>query len=136
MWGYTFLEARSLNLAAGQHGAGLEVRYRLYRTDGRQVPPSVIVGERFRVLVDSHGIASQFSSGPNNARNGFFNDIYRMVSNNPLPNNFRFEVEQIYTMDNHPVDGKNKVAYTPSSVLLYLWERNRWKLRGRGSGRP
>lgn len=34
MWGYNFLQARSVNLAAGQHGAALEIRYRLHRTDG------------------------------------------------------------------------------------------------------
>lgn len=136
LWGYTFLQARSLNLVAGQHGAALEVRYRLHRTDGGQVPPSVTVRERIRVLVDPYRVASQFRSGPNNARNGLFNDIYRLVSNNRLPNDFRFEVEQTYTANGQPVDGKNKVVYTPSSVLLYLWERNRWRLRGRGSGRP
>ena len=136
MWGYTFLQARSVNLDASQHGAALEARYRLHRTDGRRVPPSVTVGERIKVLVDTHGIAGQFRSGPNNARNGLFNDIYRLVSNNRLPGNFRFEVEQTYTANNQPVDGKNKVVYTASSVLLYLWERNRWRLRGRGSGRP
>ena len=136
MWGYIFLQARSVNLSAGQHGAALEVRYRLHRTDGKQVPPSVTVAERIKVLVDTHGIAGQFRSGPNNARNGLFNDIYRLVSNNRLPSNFRFEVEQTYTANNHPVDGKNKVVYTASSVLLYLWERNRWRLRSRGGGRP
>ena len=136
MWDYTLLEARSLGLAAGQHGAALEVRYRLRRTDGRRVPPSVNVGERIRVLVDPYGVASQFRSGPNNARNGLFNDIYRLVSGNRLPNNFRFEVEQTYTANNQVVNGKNKVVYTPSSVLLYLWDRNRWRLRARGTGRP
>jgi|GEM_PF-4461694 len=136
MWDYTFLQARSLNLTARQHGAALEVRYRLHRTDGRQVPPSVTIGERIKVLADPYGVASQFRSGPNNARNGFFNDIYRLVSNNRLPNNFRFEVEQTYTANNRQVNGKNKVVYTPSSVLLYIWERNRWRLRGRGNGRP
>ncbi len=75
MWNYTFLEARSVNLPAGKHGAALEVRYRLYRTDGRRVPPSVTVGERIRVLADPYGVADVFHSGPNNARNGLFNDI-------------------------------------------------------------
>jgi hypothetical protein len=136
VWGYNFLQARSVNLAAGQHGAALEARYRLHRTGGGQVATSVIVGERIKVLVDTHSVAGQFRSGPNNARNGLFNDIYRLVSNSPLPRSFRFEVEQTYTANNQPVDGKNKVVYTPSSVLLYIWENNRWRLRGRGSGRP
>ena len=136
MWNYTFLEARSLNLGAGQHGAALEVRYRLHRTDGRPVPATVTVAERIRVLADPYSVASQFRSGPNNARNGMFNDIYRLVSGDRLPADFRFEVQQTYTANGQPVAGKNKVVYTASSVLLYLWERNRWRLRGRGSGRP
>lgn len=136
MWNYIYLQARSLNLPAGKHGAALEARYRLHRTDRRRVPLSVAVGENIKVLVDSHNIANQFRSGPNSARNGLFNDTYRLVSDNRLPNNFRFEVEQTYTANSQSVNGKNKVVYTPSSVLLYIWERNRWRLRGRGSGRP
>ena len=135
MWSYTFLEARTSNLAKGQYGAGLEVRYRLNRIDGTSVPLSVNVQESIRVLVDTHKIAGKFKSGPDNAKNGFFNDLYRLVSSDPLPHDFRFEIEQTYTANNEPVSGKNKIVYTPSSVLLYGWEKERWKLWGRGSGR-
>ena len=117
MWSYIFLEARSLNLRRDEHGAALEVRYSLSRTDGSQVPESVNVGERIRILVDPYRVANQFRSGPSNARNGLFNDLYRIISNNRLPQDFRFEVEQTYTANNRPVSGKNKIVYTPSSVL-------------------
>ena len=134
MWQYTFLEAKSQNLNPGQYGAALEVRYRIFRNDG-PIPVTLRIREQLRVLVDPYNIAGQFRSGPNDARNGFFNDFYRIVSPNPLPSDFRFEIEQTYTADNAPVSGKNKVVYTPDSVLLYGWEQNRWKIWGRGSGR-
>lgn len=134
MWHYTFLEARSLALPSGRHGAALEVRYRLGRSGGGHVPHLVTVRETIRVLLDEYNVASQFHSGPDQARDGFFNDVYRLISRQPLPDDFRFEVEQTYTADNEVVEGKNKVVYTPSSVLLYLWE-GRWRLRGRGAGR-
>ena len=135
MWYYGFLQARSLQLPAGRHGAALEARYRLVRAGGGRVPRSIRVGERIRVLADSHGVASRFSSGPNMARDGLFNDVYRLVSPDPLPNDFRFEVEQTYTADGQPVTGKNKIVYLPETVMLYVFERGRWRLYGRGRGR-
>lgn len=131
MWSYIYLQARTVSLPAGRHGGALEARYRLRNQSG-PTPAVVRVTEAIRVLHDPYNVASQFQSGPNNARNGFFNDIYRLVSRNPLPADFRFEVEQTYKANNQPVAGKNKIAYTNSSVLLYIWERNRWRLRGRG----
>lgn len=135
MWRYTYLEARSIGLPAGRHGAALEVRYRIGRSGGGDVPHLLTIHERIRVLVDPYQVAGQFRSGPDQATNGLFNDLYRLVSRNALPEDFRFEVEQTYTADNQLVEGKNKVVYTPSSVLLYLWEGGRWRLRGRGAGR-
>ncbi len=135
MWQYSYLEARTINLQPDHHGAKLEVRYRLYRMDGVAIPSRVRVREEIRVLLDTYQIAARFRSGLEDARNGFFNDLYTLSSPEPLPIDFRFEIEQTYTADNVAVTGKNKVVYTPSSVLLYGWEGNRWKIWGRGSGR-
>ncbi len=134
MWQYSFLEARTVELPTGKHGAGLEVRFRLGRTDGA-VPDSVKVGETKTILKDDYKVGDKVDMGPNDARNGFFNDRYRIIADKPLPGDFRLEIEQKYTADGKPVEGKNKIVYTPDAVLLYVFEGTRYRLRASGRGK-
>lgn len=136
MWGHGFLQARSLHIPRGMHGGALEVRYRLYRTDRRPVPRSVHVDESLTVLADPYQVGSAFRSGPGPARNGLFNDIYRLEYPEPLPEDFRLEMEQTYTANGTPVSGKNKIVYAASYVRLYVWERGAYRFMARGMGRP
>lgn len=135
MWEYTMLEARTVELPKGKHGAGLEVRYRLFRTEGG-VPESVTVGEKKKVLKDDYKVGDKVDMGPNEAKKGFFNDRYRLVADGPLPGDFRLEIEQEYTANGEAVRGRNKVVYTPDAVLLYISEGGRFRLRASGKGRP
>jgi hypothetical protein len=84
-----------------------------------------------RILADPYRIAGSFVTGPENARNGFFNDQYGLVSRNPLPEDFRFEVQQTYAADGVALVGKNKIVYSALAVSLYIEERGRMKLSAR-----
>jgi hypothetical protein len=86
------------------------------------MPRRANVAEHFldEHMRDPYEVRQHFSTGPNVAENGFFNDYYALVSPNRLPADFVFEVVQVYAIDGQRVAGRNKIRYLPGSVMLYV----------------
>lgn len=117
----------SCKVPAGKYGSAKVVKFRVFDFNGKPVTESLKIEEKFKKIEDNYDVYSKLVPNSYSPEKGLFDDCYKFYLPEKLPDDFRLVVEQNHLLGSEIIS-KNRITYTPDSILVQVFPRRPGKL--------